>query len=243
MKRLSIILFTMMAVSSCLLESDADMGEKYALIASFQYPDIKFNTDSTFVNAKDTIGFGFDAMNFYHKLDDDNMTSLGGFTLSRVEMPASGHTEGLKNMYRALVPKNSAKGNIYTVFHHNPDKSKMPQHSVGFAYKDFGTCVMNACVVTNTVEVADFVKQNFKLGDRLSVKATGYLKGVKTGEAQVNLADFSAQKDSVVSTWTMFDLKKLGAVDCIDFEMISSNPDVPTYFCMDNMYAQIELQY
>ena len=94
-----------------------------------------------------------------------------------------------------------------------------------------------------TVEVADYVKANFKKGDRLVVKATGYLDGRKTGEAELALADFSEKKDSIVSIWTPFEFGKLGFVEYVDFEIISTDPNVPTYFCMDNMVAEIDLEY
>jgi hypothetical protein len=57
------------------------------------------------------------------------------------------------------------------------------------------------------------------------------------------LAEFTEKKDSVVSVWTPFELGKLGSVDLVDFEIISSNPAVPAYFCMDNMVATIDIEY
>ena len=57
------------------------------------------------------------------------------------------------------------------------------------------------------------------------------------------VAEFTEKKDSVVSSWTAFELTKLGAVDCVDFELISTQPDVPAYFCMDSMFATISLEY
>ena len=57
------------------------------------------------------------------------------------------------------------------------------------------------------------------------------------------LADYSAQKDSIVTQWSVFDLAKLKMVEYVDFELISSKPDVPSYFCMDNMVAEISLEY
>ena len=40
----------------------------------------------------------------------------------------------------------------------------------------------------------------------------------------------------------MFDLSKLGSVDAVDFEIISSK-DAPEVFCMDVMIAGVTLSY
>lgn len=241
MKRFFIFLMALVSLTSCFKEG-ANVKRKYMLEATFQYTGVRFGSDSTLVNTSDVKGFGYDALNFNHLLDV-NKKFVGGFILSCTEMPASGNTSGLMNVYRANVPSKFSPGNIYTVYYHNSLPGAMPEHDVEFAYKENGTCDMLGCYVTNTVEVANFVKMNFKKGDKLSVKATGYLKGAVTGEAEIALAEFTEKKDSIVSTWTPFELGKLGSVDMIDFEIISSNPDVPQYFCMDNMVATIDIEY
>lgn len=242
MKRILIIFMSLALFSSCLKDGPG-MSTKYQLVASFQYSGLKFNADSTFVNKGDTIGFGYGALNFLHSLEPKTLEHQGGFILSCLETPKSGSTEGLKNRYRAFVPLESYSDNVYAVFYQNEDASKMPQHDVEFAFKENGFCSMSGCYVANTVEVADFIRANFEVGDRLTLKATGYFKGEKTNSVEMNLADFSAQKDSIVSVWTTFDLSKLGSIDFVDFEMISSKPEIPTCFCMDNMVAQVEIEY
>ena len=242
MKRFFLIALAALTLTSC-LDSGSGMGQKYSLVASFQYPNVSFRSDSTFFNAKDTIGFSFDVLNFYHTLSYDLSRLEGGFLLSGAEMPKSGDVSRLMKTYRANVPAKVSAGNIYTVYYQNPDSSKMPAHDVSFPYTENGTCTMGGCYLTNTVEVAEYVKANFTLGDRLTVKATGYLNGQKTGETEMALADFSAQKDSIVYTWTPFELTKLGAVEYVDFEILSTKPDVPAYFCMDNMVVEINLEY
>jgi hypothetical protein len=212
------------------------------LEATFQYGGIRFGSDSTLINTTNVEGFGFDALNFNHNLDV-NKKFMGGFLLSCAEMPKSGNTSGLMNTYRANVPATMSVGNIYTVYHQNPIPGTMPKHDMEFAFDENGTCDILGCYVTNTVEVANFVRLNFKKGDRLAIKATGYLKGAVTGEAEIALAEFTEKKDSVVSVWTPFELGKLGSVDLVDFEIISSNPAVPAYFCMDNMVATINIEY
>lgn len=249
MKRILFFLFAALSLTSC-LDSGSGQGQNYNLVATYQYAGVSFRSDSTFVNAKDTLGFSFDVLSFYHNLDASLTQLEGGFLISCAEMPKSGNTDRLMTTYRALNPADKTSGNIYTVFRQNPDSSKMPEHDVKFNPELMSgivlkkkLCKIAGCYVTNTVEVADYVKANFKQGDKLVLKATGYLNGNKTGEAELALAEFTEKKDSVVSIWTPFDLNKLGYIEYVDFEITSTLPDTPTYFCMDNMVATIELEY
>ena len=43
--------------------------------------------------------------------------------------------------------------------------------------------------------------------------------------------------------WSVFDLSSLGEVDYIDFEVTSTNPEVPGYFCMDGLLSTIVIEY
>ena len=243
MKRILFILFSLIIVASC-LDDGSGTTQSYTATANFQYAEVPFASDSTFFNPQSPEGFGYDVLNFYHQLDGGKTKVEGGFILSCLEMPLSGKTEGLKNTYRCyLAPMKDRFPNIYTVYRQNENGSFMPKHDIQFPYKNTGKCSLTGCFVTNTVEVVDSIKAHFKLGDRLSVKAIGYLDDQKTGEVEIALADFSAQKDSIVSLWTPFELKKLGYVDFVDFEVISTNPNVPTYFCMDNMIYNAEMNY
>lgn len=243
MKRFLFILSSLILFSSC-LDDGSGMRQSYTVQADFSYTDITFFADSTFFNTQTADGFGYDALNFYHQLDPGKLRVDGGFILSCLEMPLSGNTEGLDNTYRCyLTPLSQRLINNYTVFRYSTEPGFMPTHAISFPFTENGTCEMQGCFVTNTVEVADYVKANFELGDRLTLKATGYLNGTKTGEAEINLADFSAAKDSIVSLWTPFELTKLGSIEHVDFEIISTKPDVPPYFCMDNMVFRVDISY
>lgn len=247
MKRLLFVLFSLILVSSCL---DDGSGNKttYTLTATFQYPGVDFGSDSTYYSTVTPEGFSYDLLNFFHKFDSDQVWFDGGFILSNYEMPQSQNTAGLNNIYRlylnADVNKNQA-GNSYTVFFQNEDNNLMPAHDVQFPYANAAgcTCTMLGCFVTNTVQVADSIKANFKLGDKMYIRATGYRYGEKTGEATFTLAEYTADKDSIVSSWTLFDLKTLGNIEYVDFDVTTTNPDVPANFCMDSMGATISLVY
>lgn len=241
MKRLFLIISVMVMASSCFDDKMSQM--KYTLIANFDNGGYDFKSDSTFVNNLG-VGFNHDLLGFYHQMDADNIWFDGGFMLSRFDTPKSGSTAGLRNTYRAYLTKGSTmNGNVYAVYHQNPDDGLMPKHDIKFLAIEDGSCQMLGCYVTNTVEVADAIRQNFKEGDKLTLKATGYLFGNKTGETQINLAEFTAQKDSIVSKWTAFDLDKLGSVEYVDLELISTNANIPGYVCIDSVVANVFISY
>ena len=244
MKRFFFILFSLMVVSSC-LDDGSGMTQTYTNTATFQYAKLDFFPDSTFFNTSTPEGFAFDVLNFYHQLDPGKVNFDGGFILSRLEMPVSGNTEGLNNTYRCYIKdaKKMTETNIYTVFHQSPDPSFMPTHDIQFPYVKMGSCQLLGCFINNTVEVADYVKANFEVGDRLTVKATGYNNGVPTGTSEINLADISVRKDSIVSKWTAFELDALGEIEYVDFEIISTKPGTPAYFCMDQLTYKATLTY
>ena len=43
--------------------------------------------------------------------------------------------------------------------------------------------------------------------------------------------------------WSVLDLSTLGDVDYVNFDVTSTNPDVPGYFCIDGYLANIKVEY
>lgn len=244
MKRLLFIVFSLILVSSC-LDDGSGTRQQYQGVADFEYgPGVNFLPDSTFFNTQQPEGFGYDVLNFYHKLDASKTGVDGGFILSCLKMPASGKTEGLNNRFRCYRDNFKEQyENIYTVFRTHPEPSFMPSHAFSFAVPTYGSCEMVGAFFANTVEVVDAVKANFKDGDKLSVKVTGYLNGAKTGEVDVTLAEYTAEKDSLVTNWRLVMLDALGKFEHVDMTMTSTNPAVPTYFCMDSVIYEADLSY
>ena len=217
------------------------------IYANFEYTfnyDEEFGADSLCFNTEESIGFGYSALAFYHKLNESKTDVDGGFILSYLATPSVIEvTDTLpNNNYRAYDSKYKTK-NTYVVYKSNPVSSLMPEHDVQFTQKALGTCTMQGCYVTNTIETAKAVASSFGPGDMLVLKAVGYCDGVKTGEASMKLAEFSSSKDSIVCTWTPFDLSALGSIEYVDFEVTSDKPGIPLAFCMDYVVAQVDIEY
>lgn len=246
--QLVVVFFAALFMVSCLPE--ADYSQTAVVSASFEYVNATFDTDSLFYKSDRGAGIGWGSLGFMHKVDTTSWTFEGGVLLSckegtlydpadTVAMAKSDSLVYAQDLYRVNSVKDTLSNNSYLVYYQNPDSSKMPEHDVLFLIEENSACQAQYCLVNNTSYVAYKAAKTFAPGDRITLTATGYLKGTKTGEVSMHLADFSAQKDSIVSKWTVFDLTKLGVFDAVDFNVASTKEDVPAYFCMDHFTASV----
>ena len=247
------------ALTSCL---DSNYSQSYSLIANFEYGNsVKFRADSTYY-AEGAYAIGYNYFAFCHTLDQTTQEFQGGFRLSALEgqiRPAKVEDESSEQ----TTPSESLSGeevvllgntwrvhaapavNTYVVYHMNAYR---PEYDIAFLVPTNGTCLIKSCQVANTAAVAEEIAEKFERGDRLVLKATGYKDGKETKTVEINLADYTQNdktgqpKDSIVSRWTTLDLSSLQLVDKVKFEM-ESTKNVQQYFCMDNMAADITLEY
>ena len=255
MKKIIIFTTFILALASCL--KDGEYTVTYPVEATFEYPSVdyiaEFGSDSLYFNDSHGYGFGWDYLTFRHKVDTVNKVFQGGMLLSylsgstfnpsdSLSMAQTDSAAFVNDAYRVNT-KTSLYNRTYVVYYENPDPSGMPDQDFEFTATALGSCQVGGCYVNNTRYVAYKISQCFEDGDRLTLKATGYLNGSKVGDKSILLADFSAQSDSIVSTWTPFELSSLGAVDKINFEVISTKKEVPAYFCMDNFIASLTLSH
>ena len=249
MKRIFFLIATLALAMSCM--EKATYTQSGTVLATFEFSGVNysemFGEDSLYFDTKYKGGIGWDLLAFYHQVDKETSEFEGGFMMSYLGMPASGETEGLSgNEYRAYMkPVKSGLKNTYMVFNQT---DSMPEHDMGFTFVEShgstGTCVMKSCQVNNTVAVAKAVNEKFEPGNKLVLKAKGYLDGTETATAEIMLAERTTSKDSIVSTWTEFDLSKLGSIDKVDFEILMpEGMDIPAMVCIDNVVANVSLTY
>jgi hypothetical protein len=248
MKKIFLIFAVMAFAVSCL---SSTYDTQYTTNVSFDYDnqtfaELKPKPDSLLYDVLYKIGFSWDHVGFYHNVDKTTAEFKGGFLASNLAVPAKGaSTSALTfNQYRANARNPYTPTNKYGVFVQTSD---MPEKHFGFLVEpSAGTtasCTMKYVLVTNSVSVEETVRANFKDGDAVVLRATGYLGNQKTGQAEIKLAEYTEAKDSVMTTWTKFDLSPLGSIDQVKFAI-----DVPTsvYFpamtvCMDNLVADISI--
>lgn len=237
MRRIIYFVIVALIAVSCFDDMPTN-SEKYTLDANFEVNDAVFGSDSVRFDHETGLGIGYMDLAFYHKLNPQKTAVVGGFALSRLK--GSGSELG-RNDLRVNSGAGLDGSPTYAVFKY--DEPNMPEHDIQFLNNTYGTCEMMGCYVNNTAEVVDSIRTNFQSGDRLTLKAVGYLQGVKTGEAEIDLASYSALKDSIVVSWTPFYLNKLGSVEYVEFEIISTKENVPTSVCIDDVVARISLEY
>lgn len=235
LKRFIFILTVAVCAASCL--KDGYMNSyRYHLGATFEGMGVS-TSDSVYFEKQIGMGIAWRDMAFYHKLNEEKTEFQGGFILSNLK---SGGKDVSKDRYRV----NSGKSSTYMVYYCNLNSLKMPEHDIQFLMSQYGSCLMNSCMVNNTKEVVEAVRKTFVAGDSLAVKMTGYKGGQKTGERKYLLAKKTENKDSLVTNWSYFDLKKLGDVEYIDIELISTKGDnIIKAFCLDDMDASISIAY
>lgn len=240
--------FTFIAVAfsliSCLGDGET-FSQSYPFDITFEFTDQiytgSFSKDSIYV-LKEGEGFTYGNIPVFLGEKQSSGTFKGGFLMSYLKGEKDGALTKEANdndTYRVYAEKGQNGSRTYAVFYDNPDQSLMPQYDVEFGYKDVGVCTMYGCYVNNTTLVARKVKEHFTEDDRLTLTATGY----KHDGTKVETSIVLAKKDTIMYNWSVFDLSKLGGVDYMDFEVTSTNPAVPEYFCMDGLAGHIAISY
>lgn len=252
MRKILFYIIALTSVVSCL--NGTSYSSSYQVLATFDYGDAKFRSDSTFYVSAENIGIGWNYLAFCHKVDASG-DFLGGFRLSCLEGQIKENADGTAPQAEGeALPLDMTwrvntvpEANNYMVFW---DSGDMPESHILFMNPTNGKCTMALCYVCNTAKVAEEVKSKFERGDKLILKATGFLAKSETGSAEIALADYTQNdkngtpKDSIMSRWTQFDLEKLGMVDEVRFEIIDENNKILSkYFCLDNLSASISLEY
>ncbi len=236
-KKIIFVFAVAFCAASCWDKDGPTYSSSYTLDTTFEYGSAPFR-DSLYFDSENGVGLGWQEMAFYHKLDESRNVFHGGFILSQLKGSGSGN-----DRFRVNSGVGMANSATYMVYYRNPVRSQMPDHSVEFVAKEYGTCEMLGCYVNNTKEVVDSVKNNFKTGDKLSIKMTGYLNGKETAVSEFVLAEYTEAKDSLVTKWAPFNLEKLGSVEYVEIEVLSTNENVPRAFCMDDMFAKIAIAF
>ena len=244
MKKFLTFIAVIFAAISCSMDGGS-YSQSYPFDITFEFSDYvytnSFSKDSLFVL---TEGEGFIYGNYPLFFGEVQATGTfkGGFLMSYLKGEKDGELTKEANdndAYRVYAEAGQKGSKTYAVFYDNPDQSQMPQYDVEFGYKDVGACTMYGCYVNNTTLVARKVKEHFTDEDRLTLKAIGHKHDGTKVEASIVLA----KKDTIMYNWSAFDLSKLGAVDYMDFEVVSTNPAVPAYFCLDGLSGHVAISY
>ncbi len=238
MKRLFILIMTAVAAVSCLGDEGPTYSASYTAVSTFEYGNV-CGSDSLYFENQIGLGMSWQDLFFYHKLNDAKTEFEGGFVVSCLK--GSGRSD--MDMFRVNKGIGYDRSMNYAVFVYDQDSSRMPARSMDFTASQIGTCKMVGCSVNNTAAVVEAVKNHFEPGDKLTLNLTGYLDGKETGTDVIVLAERTEQKDSIITDWKVCMFVKLGHVDYVDMKVVSTKPEVPTCVCIDDMQADISIEY
>lgn len=253
-----ILFFAAIAFSMVSCLDKGSFSQSYTADVTFEFSDLiypkEFGDDSVYVcpNEQD-LGFTYMQYPLFFGQKQVGGELKGGFAMSYLKGEKDGKLEKEANSNDAFrvhaaagAPGGAASAfgsKTYAVFYDNPSESMMPKYDIEFGYKDNGSCAPLACYVNNTTLVARKVREHFQDGDKLTLKARGIKSDGSVSETSIVLAEYTEAKDSVMYNWTVFDLSKLGTVNFVDFEVESTNPQVPGYFCLDGYLAAISVMF
>lgn len=249
MKKFLFLAVLAISVVSCL--NKGSFSQSYTADITFEFSDLTyskdFGKDSVYVcpNEADQ-GFVYGNFPLFFGQRQVGGKLEGGFVMSYLKGEKDGLLDKEANTndtFRVHAAAGAGGSKTYAVFYDNPVETMMPQYDIEFGYKDNGSCSPLGCYVNNTTLVARKVKEHFQDGDKLTLKAKGTRFDGTLVETSILLAEYTEAKDSVMYNWTVFDLSKLGAVNFVDFEVVSTNPQVPGYFCLDGYVAAISISY
>lgn len=248
MKKILFCVAVAFSMISCL--EGGSFKQSYIADVTFEF------SQSTYANYfKDSLyvateGEGFTYMDYPILFAQKQMAGSfqGGFLMSYLKGEGDGFLtkpESENDAYRVWSAAGADNSTTYAVYYENPIESMRPKYDIEFGYKGVGTSYSTplGCYVNNTTLVARKIKEHFKDGDKLILKAKGTLADGTITETSIVLAQYTEAKDSIMYNWTPFSLSSLGAVDYVDFEVHSTNPDVPGYFCLDGYLASLNIEY
>ena len=249
MKKFLFFTVVVFSVVSCL--GDSTFSQSYNADITFEFSDqaysLSFSKDSVYVLPNET-DQGFLYLQYPLSFGQRQVGGKleGGFVMSYLKGEQNGMLDKEANAndtYRVHATTGASGSKTYAVFYDNPNESMMPRYDIEFGFKGYGSCSPLACYVNNTTLVARKVREHFQDGDKLVLKARGTKFDGSISETSIVLAEYTEAKDSVMYNWTVFDLSKLGVVNFVDFEVVSTNPQVPGYFCLDGYIASINVSY
>ena len=228
---------------SCLKSGSSNMS--YTLDGSFEYLTV-YPYEGLFKDS--TYSAAAVAMDSYSYLVSNykNEVFNGGWTLSR--------KAGQTNSIGEMTPFSSAgsdagakKSLVYAVYYENQNPSLNAKYDIVF---DFSTatsfsCILKGMYIDNSGAVIKFIKDgNLKPGDYMKVVVNAYCNDVAVGTAEKYLVDYRTSELKYISDWEAFTFDNITATaNEVKFDIVSNRTDIPMYFCMDDFYANVGMNY
>lgn len=251
MKKIVFAFLTLAITAGCSFFKGPTYSSNYDVYVTYdaygEDPFVYFSReDSTLFTEQ----YYIDVIGFKSKMvgEDEDKTFAGGcmYSMGRDTVVTGSHSP---SRFKVNCHYGAAQRSLaYMVFYQSDN---MPESPVEISLindncycKPVGVFVNNTNLVVNAVRNGTMLSGGpFKEGDWAKLTIKGSLKGASCGEVSVNLADFKTYRDSVITEWTLVDLKDISNCDKLNFEITSSRADFPKYACFDTWYFNNHLEY
>ena len=249
MKKILLAAFVALASVSCLQNAKYYSTENYDLsFDDFSAADAFSDESVEYVPRS----FYYGPFSFLCKTDSSDVPAVtGGVVLARMrdstvftrETPLP-HFTAFGDPVEILYYDSA---NRYVVCYDNPDSLQNPIASISFAYAYYGKAVLKTVAVCNTVEMVAAVQglagyEGLAVDEWVKCRIVGYdIDSNPTGSLTFTLAERTSSGLSLISDWTTMDISSLGAIAYIKIAVISNNPNMPHYVCLDNLTASVTI--
>ena len=207
------------------------------------FDDLELEKES-YWNGSDGTGYFVDGNKIYHNNYYPDWNIWSGFAYSNMLNTYYYNTE---SMYAVYADAEKEKSKNYAVAHQF--------EKIIITFKDtangeeprsmqIGNCTHTALAIKHGYGYAKkFGGRSGDDKDWIKVTITGYGSVEQiTGQIEVFLADFrfdDNSKDYILGHWKYIDLRALGIVRRLEFEISSSDVGTPLYFCIDNFKGRV----
>lgn len=242
-----------MSMTAC-DDEDGDLDVDFAF--NLNNYVVEYNADGYWKDCYSlTATLSFDGLNFSHSA---SVTEWGGvnyyawlgFCPSRVSDTSEKADDWTNNQWTAITGGGlSGKGTPYMIgfWDVNEDTENIPEVMSCAITKNGAVFDPEKIYITNTawgyyaMKNGTAFNKKFTESDWCKLHICGVKSGVLTGKIEVLLADGT----NILNTWREVDLDALGDVDCIYFQMSSTDAgqwgmNTPAYFVMDRLTIDIQ---
>ena len=196
------------------------------------FEDLSLNSESYWNGSDGAGGFFSSGFSFSNNYNQD-WDSWDGFAYSNITDTTA---EGFGAQYNAITGSGAGGSEIYALAYVSSFAANPPTISLNAEQVISGAYFTNNNYAFYSMSNGDDFSKKFTDVDWFKLTITGFdADGTETGIVEFNLADGT----NIVNAWAWVDLKGLGAVKQLTFELSSTDNgdygmNTPAYFCMDN---------
>ncbi len=207
---------------------------------TIDFEDLTLEPESYWVGSDGEEGFesGFAEFNHFYDEFDWGFAWYGFAYSNRTDTEAIDYINSVGpegGDFNAITGGGQGESEIYAVVYYSEEEdSENPTIVFDEEREIAGAFFTNNNISYYSMKEGDDFAEPFDQSDWLRVTVIGY---DKNNEETADYVFFLAEDGEIVDEWEWVELDVLGSVKKLEFEMSSSQPYTPFYFCMDGLAA------